>query len=122
MRIIKNKLSTAIITLMVILWVPLAASAADMWAETPDLNGDAGSSSFTAEHHALKYEPPSVDMWAESPNLDAGKKDHGVRIEGVYRFTNYFNPEMYAETPGLNDIPPGSPSDTMDSILLAKEK
>ena len=122
MKTIKNKMSTATFTLMVILWLPFAASAADMWAETPDLNGDAESSSFIAAHHLFTYKPPRVDMWAESPNLDAGKEDHGVRIEGEYRFANNFNPEMYAETPGLNETLPRPQPETIDSTLLAKEK
>jgi hypothetical protein len=107
---------------MVILWVPLAACAADMWAETPDLNHDAEAPSVIAEPHAFKYESPLVDMWAKTPNLDAGIEDHGVKIDGEYRFISNFNSEMYAETPDLNDISPGPQPGTMESTLLAKGK
>lgn len=121
MKTIKKMLKI-ITALMVILWVPLTASAADMWAETPDLNGDAGSPSFIAEPHTFRYESPKIDMWAKTPNLDAGREDHGVKIDGDFRFISNFNSEMYAETPGLNDIFPGTQPETMESILLAKEK
>jgi hypothetical protein len=122
MKTIKNKMSTATFTLMVILCLPFAASAADMWAETPDLNGDTGSPSLIAEPHTFKFEPPRVDMWAETPALSAGREDHGVKIDGEYRFVNNFESEMYVETPGLNDIPSRPQPETMESTLLAKEK
>jgi hypothetical protein len=122
MKTIKNKTLMTIITLMALIFPTYTVSAADMWAETPDLNHDAEAPSVIAEPHAFKYESPRVDMWAESPNLDAGKEDHGVRIEGEYRFANTFNPEMYAETPGLNETLPRPQPETIDSILLAKEK
>ena len=121
MKIIKKTLKI-ITTLMVILWVPLTVSAADMWAETPDLNGDAGNSSFITEPHTFKYESPKIDMWAKTPNLDAGREDHGVKIDDDFRFISDFNSEMYVETPGLNDIFPGTQPETRESILLAKEK
>ena len=122
MKTIKNKILKVITALMVMLWVPLAASAADMWAETPDLNADTGNPSFIAESHTLKYKSPIVDMWAETPNLNAGREDHGVKIDGDYRFVSNFNSEMYAETPGLNDISPGPQPETIENTLLAKEK
>ncbi len=90
MKTIRNKIVSATITLMLTLWVPLAASAADMWAKTP--------------------------------NLDAGSEDHGVKTDGEYRIISNFNPEMYAETPGLNNILPGPQPETMESTLLAKGK
>ena len=42
-------------------------------------------------------------MWAETPNLNADQEDHGVSIDGHGHLVNNFNPEMYAETPDLNE-------------------
>jgi hypothetical protein len=120
MKTIKNKLTTAAIILMVILWVPIATAAADMWAETPDLNGDADSPSFISEPLTFTYQSPLVDMWVETPNLDNGKEDHGVKIDGEFKFVRNFHSQMYSETPGLNDNLPRPEPETMESILLAK--
>ena len=122
MKTIKNKTLMTIITLMALIFPTYTVSAADMWAETPDLNHDAEAPSVIAEPHAFKYESPLVDMWAKTPNLDAGIEDHGVKIDGEYRFISNFNSEMYAETPDLNDISPGPQPGTMESTLLAKGK
>ena len=119
MKTIKSEILKATIALMVILWVPLGASAADMWAETPDLNSDIGISSFIVESHTFKYKSPEVDMWAKTPNLDAEREDHGVRIDGKYRFISNINSEMYAETPDLHNILPSPQPETMESTLLA---
>jgi len=115
-------MSKVITALVVVLWVPLATSAADMWAETPGLNGDAGSPAFITEPNTFKTDSPKIDMWAKTPNLDAGRQDHGVKIDGDYRFVNNFNLEMYAETPGYNDTRPEPQPETIESILHAKEK
>ena len=40
MKTIKNKIPKIITALTVILWIPLAASAADMWDETPGLDNN----------------------------------------------------------------------------------
>lgn len=119
MKTLKKRIFKITIILMVILWIPLVASAADMWAETPDLNDDAEKSSFIAESHTLKYNSAKVDMWAETPNLDDGSEDHIVQMEGEYRFINNFNLEMYAETPGLNNTLPRPHVETEESTLLA---
>ena len=122
MKTIKNKILKVIITLMVTLWVPLAASAADMWAETPDLNGDAESPSFIAEPHTFKYESPLVDMWAKTPNLLAEREEHGVYIDTESRFVIDFNPEMYVETPEVNATSSAPRVKRVKSILVADEK
>ena len=122
MKTIKNKMPKIITALTVILWIPLAASAADMWDETPDLNSDAGSPAFIAESYTFKTESPKIDMWAKTPNLDAGRQNHGVKIDGDYKVVSNFNSEMYAETPGLDNNVPAQQPQTPESTLLAKEK
>ena len=100
-RIIKNKI-TAILALIIFLYTPLLALAADMWAETPDLSDDSKNATTVTDPGTLKYDRPAVDMWAETPDLSSGQKDHGVHIDGQVRLVNNFNPEMYAETPELS--------------------
>ena len=122
MKATVNKIIETIMILMVLLWLPLAASAADMWAETPDLNDNTGSSAFITGSPTLRNTSVEVDMWAETPHLDNGSENHGVKIEGGARFVRNFNAEMYAETPGLHDTLPGSRPENMENTLIAKEK
>jgi hypothetical protein len=90
------------LALMVFTFTPLLAVAADMWAETPDLNADSEIASAVTEPATFKYESQTVDMWAETPDLNADQEDHGVSFIGRGRLVNNFDPEMYAETPDLN--------------------
>ena len=122
MKAIENKILETIMILMILLWLPLAAQAADMWAETPDLNDNSGSAAFITESHTLRNKSVEVDMWAETPDLDNGSENHGVKIDGGSRFVRNFNWEMYAETPGLHDTLPGPRPENMENPLIAKEK
>jgi hypothetical protein len=119
-RVYKN-IATGIFVIVLAI-APPAAFAADMWAETPDLNDESNSASATSDAVTFRYESPTVDMWAEVPDLNAVNENHGVLIDTSSRVVNNFNPKMYAETPGLNDTTPGSQPETMESILLSKEK
>jgi hypothetical protein len=101
-QIIKKKISP-ILALIIFLYTPLMALAADMWVETPDLSDDSKIASVVNEPGTFKYDRPAVDMWAETPNLNADQEVHSVRIDGHGRLVNNFNPEMYAETPDLNE-------------------
>ena len=61
-------------------------------------------------------------MWAETPDYLSIHKDSLVTMEDELRVVYDINPEMYAETPGLNETLPRPQPETIDSILLAKEK
>jgi hypothetical protein len=51
-----------------------------------------------------------------------------IRFVGVCKFSQHFYPlvasaaDIWAETPGLNDILPGPQPEIIESTLLAKEK
>ena len=101
----KKIINYNIITFIVVLvfaFTPFTAFAADMWAETPDLNDENDAASIVTEPATLKYNRPAVNMWAETPDLSADSEDYDVSIGDNIRVVGNFNPEMYTETPDLN--------------------
>ena len=121
MKPLQNKKLITLLSLMVFAVISPTTYAADMWAETPDLNNNmvptlvTGSSTFT-------YESPEVDMWAETPNFLTDRKEHGVYIDTESRFFSDYNPAMYDETPDLNTTSAAPLVKRVESILIAKEE
>ena len=63
----------------------------------------------------------AADMWAETPDISKDKEDHDVNISGPARFVNNFNPEMYAETPGLDSVAAGQEEEFLEEMFIAEE-
>ena len=116
-----NKKLTTLLSLILFAVIPLTSYAADMWAETPELNNNnvptvvTGSSTFT-------YVSPGVDMWAETPNFQTDREGHGVYIDIESRFISDYNPAKYDETPDLNTTSAAPQAKRVESILIVKEE
>ena len=122
MKTLLNRKIIAIISFIVFATVPFTAFAADMWAETPDLNDDFEISSLANESATFKNKAPAIDLWSETPDLLAETENHGVAIDTESRIVSNFNPEMYAETPDLNRTVGNQHAKTLKEILIASEK
>jgi hypothetical protein len=122
MKTLKNKIIMALLSMMVFAFAPVTAYAADLWAETPDLNNDDNVPTVVTGSSIFIYESPEVDMWAETPNFFTEREKHGVYIDTESRFVSNFNPEMYAETPDLNTTSAAPRVIRVESTLIAKEK
>ena len=119
-RTIKTKI-IVIFALIIFTNTPFVALAADMWAETPDLSNDAQSNPTVTAEATFNYKRPAVDMWAETPDISKDKEDHDVNISGPARIVNNFNPEMYAETPGLDSVAAEQQEEFLEDMFIAEE-
>ena len=122
MKTLQNKKLITLLSLMVFAVIPPTTYAADMWAETSDLNNNNNVPTVVTGLSIITYESPEVDMWAETPNFLTDREEHGVYIDNESRFINDYNPAMYAETPGLNTTSAAPQVKRVESILIAKEK
>lgn len=122
MKTLLNKKIIAIIFFIVLVTTPFTAFAADMWAETPDLNDDSEISSLAKESATFKSKAPAINLWTETPDLLAETENHGVAIDTESRIVSNFNPEMYAETPDLNRAVGNQHGKTLEVILIASGK
>ena len=118
--IIKTKI-IPIFALIIFANTPFVALAADMWAETPGLSDEAERNSAVTGKATFNYKQPAVDMWAETPDISKDKEDHDVNISGPARIVNNFNPEMYAETPGLDSVAAGQQDEFFEDMFIAEE-
>lgn len=122
MKAIINKQFITIITLLVFAVTPLVSLAADMWAETPDLNNDFETSSVITAAGALNSKSPATDLWAETPDLLSNSANHGIIVETESRVVKNFNPQMYAETPDLNMAFAPKPAEAVEKVLIVSGK
>ncbi len=95
-------ITLTIITATVISFAVPPLFAADMWAETPDLNDNTKSSNFTSEPVKFIFKKPEVDLWAETPDLSFGKEKYTDSLERSVSVASILVPELYKETPDLN--------------------
>ena len=93
-----------ILVFMAFTFTPFTALATDIWSETPNLDDDIGLSSAVIKPTAFINSRPSVNMWAETPELNIEKEDYGFIPDDEGRFVSTFTPEMYVETPALDEI------------------
>ena len=120
----KSIIKTKIIVIFAIILftnTPVLSTAADMWAETPGLSNDTQSNSNVTGKATFNYKQPAVDMWAETPDISKDREDHDVNISGPARIVNNFNPEMYAETPGLYSGAAGQQDEFLEDMFIAEE-
>lgn len=122
MKTLKDKKILTLLSLMVFTVIPFTAHAADMWAETPDLNNNDIVPTVVTGMFIFIYESPEIDMWAETPNLLTEREEHGVYMDPESRFVSDYNPAMYAETPDLNITAAALRVKCDESILIAKEE
>jgi len=101
--IIINKVVT-ILVVMVFTFTPFTVFAGDMWQETPDLNDDSEPSITVIGPVVLVNSRPPVDQWAETPDLNAESENYDFILDDEGRFVSTLIPEMYAETPALDEI------------------
>jgi hypothetical protein len=69
MKKIINSAAIVIFSMVAFTILPATISAADMWAETPDLNDETAAASVVIGSKTFKYSNPIVDMWAKTPDL-----------------------------------------------------
>jgi hypothetical protein len=60
-------------------------------------------------------------MWAETPDLKAEGQLHDVKIDLNSRLVSNFIPEMYAETPDLNQAFAESQVKILDGTVIAEK-
>ena len=94
----------SILAFMALTITPFTAHAGDIWEETPGLFDNTEHTSAVSKPNVFIYKRPPVNMWAETPDLNAEAEDYDVVIDNEARFVDTFFPEMYVETPVLNEI------------------
>ena len=111
-----------IFALMILNFSMADAFADDMWSETPDLN-NLETPSFV-EQGRLVNSSNKIDMWAETPDLNSNSDTVVVHREKIVVNSGPANPEMYAETPNLNKVPPDkfTLQSTDDAMIAGQEK
>ncbi len=102
-HIIINNVVT-VLAIVAFAFTPFTAFAADMWEETPNLNDDTELSFAVIKPAAFINRRPLVNMWAETPDLNAETEDYDVILDDEGRFLSTFIPEMYIETPAIDEI------------------
>lgn len=78
-KIIKNKI-IAIFALITLAFIPLMALAADMWAETPDLNADQEDHGVSIIGRGRLVNNFNPEMYAETPDLNEGFAKRQMKV------------------------------------------
>ena len=117
---IKIKKNLTILTVMVFAFTPLTGLAADMWQETPDLNDDTETSITFIKPVVFTNTRPLVDKWAETPDLNAELETYNFILDYEVRFLNTLIPEMYSETPTIDNISPTRKPVSHEDTFLAE--
>jgi len=94
----------AVLAVMVFTFTPVGVVAADMWQETPNLNEDSELPSAVIKPVVFVNRRPLVDQWVETPDLNAETDNLDFIPDDEGRFVGTLIPEMYAETPALDEI------------------
>jgi hypothetical protein len=81
-NIIKDKIIAifSILAIMTLAFTPLMAIAADMWAETPDLNVDQEDHGVSISGRGRLVNNFNPEMYAETPDLNKGFTNRHMKV------------------------------------------